>query len=310
GMAAYWVYQHLGNLPPADLDDSDLLARVCAVEDGGALLREVARDTDRQPGHSRWSFCRDLGRTRLIVIDSRAGRFLEPGRREMVDDGEWAWIEEHATGDFEHLLLASSVPFLLPHGLHELERWNEAVCDGAWGALAARAGEWIRQAAVLDHWASFGRSFQRLGGLLERIATGAAGRPPATVTMLSGDVHHSYLARVGFRRGLAARSVVWQVVCSPYRKHLAPRERAIMRLGRSLPARLLGRALGRAAGTATDPIGWRLVERPSYDNQLGTLTLAPDRAGVQVETTVDSDWRDPSLRVAFEHDLLSTEPPD
>ncbi|HEV2771087.1 MAG TPA: alkaline phosphatase D family protein [Solirubrobacteraceae bacterium] len=308
GMAAYWVYQHLGNLPPADLDDSELLARVCAVDDGGAVLREVARDADRQPGHSRWSFCRDLGRTRLIVVDSRAGRVLQPGRREMVDDGEWAWIEEHATGDFEHLLLASSVPFLLPHGLHGLERWNEAVCAGAWGPVAARAGEWIRQAGVLDHWASFGRSFHRLAGLLERIATGATGRPPVSVTMLSGDVHHCYLARVGFRRGLAPRSAVWQVVCSPYRKHLAPRERAIMRFGRSRPARLLGRALARAVGTAPDPIGWRLVEEPSYDNQLGTLTLGPDHAGVAVETTVDSDWREPSLRMAFEHDLLSRGP--
>jgi len=308
GMAAYWVYQHLGNLPPADLDDNGLLARVSAEEDGGPLLREVARDTDRQPGHSRWSFCRDLGRARLIVIDSRAGRVLEPGRREMVDEGEWAWIEEHVGGDVDHLLLASSVPFLLPHGLHELERWNEAVCDGAWGPLAARAGEWIRQAAVLDHWASFGRSFHRLAGLLERSATGAAGRPPVTVTMVSGDVHHSYLARVDLGRGLPAHSPVWQAVCSPYRKRLAPRERAVMRAGRSLPARLLGRALTLAAGLAPDPIGWSLVEEPSYDNQLGTLTLASDGAAVRVETTVDSDWRDPSLRVAFEHDLLEGGP--
>ena len=57
----------------------------------------------------------------------------------MLDQDEWRWIEEHATGDFDHLVLATSLPFLLAPGLHHLEAWNEAVCEGAWGRTG-RAG--------------------------------------------------------------------------------------------------------------------------------------------------------------------------
>jgi len=60
-----------------------------------------------------------------VVIDSRAGRVLDPGGRMMVDGGEWRWIAEQATGDRDHLLLASSVPFVLTPGLHHLEEWIE-----------------------------------------------------------------------------------------------------------------------------------------------------------------------------------------
>ena len=35
-------------------------------------------------GHSRWSFARELGDARLVVIDSRAGREVTPGRRELI----------------------------------------------------------------------------------------------------------------------------------------------------------------------------------------------------------------------------------
>ncbi len=86
---------------------------------------------------TRWSYCRDFGRTRLIMIDSRAGRVLgPPGSRSMLDPHEWEWLEQHAEGDFDHLLIGTSLPFLLAPGLHYLEAWNEAVCNGAWGRAA------------------------------------------------------------------------------------------------------------------------------------------------------------------------------
>jgi hypothetical protein len=63
------------------------------------------------------------------VLDSRAGRVLDDDRREMLS--EWAWVEDCVTGDFDHLLIATTLPLLLSHGLHHLEARNEAVCDGA-----------------------------------------------------------------------------------------------------------------------------------------------------------------------------------
>ena len=65
----------------------------------------------------------------------------------MVDDEEWDWIVEHASGDFNHLMIATSLPVPAPPALHYMEAWNEAICEGAWGKLAARGGEKLRRDA-------------------------------------------------------------------------------------------------------------------------------------------------------------------
>ena len=69
----------------------------------------------------------------MLVVDSRAARVLADGRRDMVDDGEWEWIREHSRGDFDHLVIVSSMPVFMSPGIHYLEAWSEAVCSGAWG---------------------------------------------------------------------------------------------------------------------------------------------------------------------------------
>ena len=122
GFMSYWVYQHVGNLSPDELDADGRLADVQAAGDASKLLREFAVKADREANGTRWSYHRDLGRARLIVMDSRAGRVLkEDGERKMIDDEEWEWIEEHATGDFDHLLVATTIPVLLSPGMHDLE---------------------------------------------------------------------------------------------------------------------------------------------------------------------------------------------
>ena len=73
----------------------------------------------------------------------------------MIDDTEWSWFVDQMSGGYEHLVIGTSLPFLLPKGLHYAEAWNEAVCDGVWGALAARLGEKMRQGIDLEHWAAF-----------------------------------------------------------------------------------------------------------------------------------------------------------
>ena len=144
---SYWLYQHIGNLAPPELAEEPLLAELSAAADGGPRLREFARAIDREPASSRFAFHRDFGRSRLVVIDSRAARVLTEGRRDMVDDEEWQWIAEHARGAFDHLIIASTLPVFMTPGIDGLEAWNEAVCSGAWGRLAARAGEKLRRAA-------------------------------------------------------------------------------------------------------------------------------------------------------------------
>src|SRR3712207_9035275 len=93
--------------------------------------------------HTRYwrDWSSDVCSSDLIVVDARGGRVLERGRRSMVDADEWRWIEEHATGGFDHLLLGTSLPVLLGPGVHHLQAWNEAVCSGAWGERATKRSE-------------------------------------------------------------------------------------------------------------------------------------------------------------------------
>jgi hypothetical protein len=303
---SYWIYQHLGNLSPAELAEDPLLAQLREAEDGWPLLRDFGLRADREPNGTRWSFCRDYGRTRIIAIDCRAGRVLTKDERQLVDDDEWSWIVDRASGDFDHVLLTMSDPYLLPRGMHEVQAWSEAVCDGAWGTRLAPIAERIRRSVDLDHWAAFSSSFRALSELLREIAAGERGAAPASIVALSGDVHNAYLAEVGFRPGSGTKSPVYQAVCSPYRNPLGRRERRAQRFGKSRGGELVGKALARSAGVGPPPIDWRMLDGPFFRNQIGTLELDGRRARVQVEMVGDWDGEGdpPELEPVFNRRLV------
>jgi hypothetical protein len=304
GLMTYWVYQHIGNLAPEVLAEHELYRRVREAGDGDAVLREFASRDREEHEATRWSFCRDLGDSRLLVTDDRTGRVLREDRRSILDDHEWEWISEHAHGGFDHFVIATTDPFLLAPGLHDLEAASEAICAGAWGRTAARLGERVRRALDLDHWAAFRMSFDRMSRLVQELGSGDRGEPPASITFLSGDVHHAYLAEVGFRRGSGVRSAVWQAVCSPFRNALDAHERAMIEFSLTPAGRAIGRGIARAAGVADPGIGWRFREGPLYDNQVATLTLNGRSASVRLEKTVgDPESDERSLELVFDHKL-------
>jgi hypothetical protein len=302
GLMSYWVYQHLGNLSPRELEENPEYREARVAEDSVPVLRRFAKREARVPEGKRWSFCTDIGKVRVVVTDDRTGRVLDHERRSILDDEEWRWVEDHATGDFDHLLVGTTDPFLLGPGLHYVEAWNEAVCEGTWGGAAARLGERMRRALDLDHWAAFQFSFRRLAGLLEEVGSGRRGRPPATIGVLSGDVHHAYVADVAFRRDARVMSHVFQAVCSPFRNALDSHERLGVRIGMSRGGRTIGRALARAAGVDDPEIRWRVVEGPHFDNQVATLTLDGRAASIRVERAVSGADR-PRLERLFERRL-------
>jgi hypothetical protein len=303
GWMTYWIYQHIGNLSPRELERNQVFREVIEADDGTEALRRYAQSSDSRPLGARWSYCRDLGHTRLIVMDSRGGRVLEADRRSIFDDDEWDWVVSHADGDFDHLLLATSDPVLLGQGMHHLEAWSERVCDGAWGRFAAQLGERLRRAFDFDHWAAFAISFDRLTRLLRELGRGERGGPPASIVMLSGDVHHAYLAEVAFPRADGVRSAVWQAVCSPYRNPLDARERRAIRTLISRSAEAFTRLLARAGGAPDPRIRWRFAEGPYFDNQLASIRLDGRRAAVKLEKTVPGEHRERRLEQVFEHRL-------
>jgi hypothetical protein len=302
GFMSYWAFQHLGNLSPEDREEDEIWREVRDADgDTGPIVREFAFRADREIAGARWSYRRDLGRTRLVVMDSRAGRELHPTERAMVDEEEWACIERWTEGDFDHLLLGTSLPAFLGRGLHFLEAWNEAVCAGAWGSLAARAGERLRRGADLEHWAAFGDSLRGLEALLIDVAAGRRGRPPGSIVLLSGDVHHAYLAEAAFDGG--AHAPVYQAVCSPLRNPLDSRERRAIRAGLSPAAALAGRALAKAAGVGPEPLTWTIEEGPWFDNQIATLDLDGRHGIFRIERAVGPPTRPPALECVTERRL-------
>jgi hypothetical protein len=304
GFMSYWIYQHLGNLAPEELAEDETYQSVLDADgDATKLVREFAIRADREEAGTRWSFYRDIGSTRVIMMDSRGGRCLTPHRRSIFDDDEWSWIVEHASGDFDHLVIGTSLPFLLGYGMHYVEAWNEAVCDGAWGALAAAAGEKIRRGLDLEHWSAFRMSFERLTRLLEEVGSGRRGKPPASIVVVSGDVHHAYLAEVAFRRSAGVRSAVYQAVCSPMRNPLSDNERRMIRLGISPAGSAIGRALARAAGVKDPDLRWRFIEGPWFNNQVATLKLRGRAASMRLDKTVAGEGENFELEKVFDHPL-------
>ena len=302
-IVSYWIYQHLGNLSPAELDASEIYARVRGNQQATEVLREWADEIDCDASGTRWSYCRDFGRTRAIFIDSRAGRVLEPDRRAIVDDAQWDWIVDHATGDFDHLLVATTVPFLLSPGFDRIEAWNERLCDGAWGSLVARGSEWLRREVDFDHWAAFQESFAKLRDLLAEVAGGQRGKRPGSVVVLSGDVHHAYLCELGLPGDATGRSPIYQAVCSPYRNPLEEKERRVVRAAFGRVVGSAAAALAALAGAPDPGCSWRLLEGPHFDNQVSTLTLDGTSAGLRLERTDPDESGADALVESFDHRL-------
>jgi hypothetical protein len=302
--ASYWIYQHLGNLSPRELAEDGLFEKVKAADDAGPMLREFAYRTHREPARTRWSFHRDFGNTRLMMLDSRGGRVLKEDRRSMVDADEWRWIEEHATGGFDHLLLGTSVPVLPGPGSHYLQAWLEAVCAGAWGERAAQWGERIRQSQDLEHWGSFHQSFTKLVGLIRAVGAGEKGRPPASIVVLSGDVHHGYLAEATFRDEDVS-CPVYQAVCSPFRNYIPKTKWRLESGGWTKLGKLAGRFLARLVGIGEEEVSWRLTHRePWLENHVATLKLEGRRARLTFQKAVLNGSGRPALETIYERRLV------
>jgi hypothetical protein len=303
GYASYWVYQHLGNLPPEELPRDGLYEEVRAAEDAWPVLREFAYKAHRGPDGARWSYHRDLGNTRLLMIDSRGGRVLREDRRSLVDAEEWAWVSEKATGGFDHLLIGTSLPLLLGPGMHHLQSWDERLCSGAWGERAARRAETFRRSQDLDHWASFHDSFAAMVSLISDVAGGKKGRPPSTVLILSGDVHHGYLAEAELED--APDSRIYQAVCSPLRNALPEKKSFLQANAWTGLAALTARSLARLAGVPREPLSWRMTHDATFfENQIATLELDHRSATITFERATLDASKEPALEKLYRYRLV------
>nr|WP_242614616.1 alkaline phosphatase D family protein [Actinomadura roseirufa] len=289
GIGSYWIYQHLGNMSPEERASDAVYKAVRTASDeggdGGALLDEFAERADREPATTRWSYAHDWGGTRLIVVDSRCSRLLTADRRGMLDDEEFRWLDRQCQGGMDHLLIASSLPYLLPRAIHHAESWNEAVAGGAWGRRGAALGEKIRQAADLEHWAAFERSFREVAADVVAVGRGERGPAPASISFLSGDIHYSYLSRVV---APDTASEITQIVCSPLRNPLVGKFQWANRVACGRFTAGPFRALARLAKVPAPPLRWRMTDGPWFDNAIATVELSGRDCRVRWETPRDA----------------------
>jgi hypothetical protein len=333
---SYWVYQHLGNLSPAELAADETWPKVRDSPDAAAVLADLARRADQRAPGVRWSFRRALGRVRVVALDSRSRRVLDDGPRLIADQAEWDWLAESVSGDWEHVVIASSVPPLLPRGIHALEAWTERLGNGAWGRRGRRFGERLRRDFDLEHWPAFTASFAQLEQLLTSLAGGhrsPRGEPPASVTVISGDIHHSYLAAVdlpadgtdaadaadgtnaadgtGAADGTnaavdalgpahARQSAVYEAVCSPFHQAMPPKMRYAQRLAGTRFSGAAGAAVAALAGARGPGLSWRVTAGPWFVNMIAQLEYDGAAARVRFDRAVADAAGTPTLERAAE----------
>ena len=158
----------------------------------------------------------------------------------------------------------------------------------------ARLGEKLRQGADLEHWAAFPESFTRLVTRLGEVAAGKHGAAPSTVLILSGDVHHSYVAPVHLPgRPLAERpgSAAGDRHAPRSSRSPAPRcatpSRARSSGPSGWPTRARPAGSARCCAAACDwprpPVDWQLSTGPLYGNGVGSLRISGDTMVVRLE---------------------------
>jgi hypothetical protein len=183
-------------------------------------------------------------------------------------------------GVVEHVVIGTSLPWLLPHAIGELQTVNEvAAARPGW---RGRVGEGIRRAADLEHWPAFRESFDRLTRMIERAAAGGA----ATVSVLSGDVHHSYAARVTLPSAPAA--AVHQLTCSPVHNRVPWFVKPGFRLGWSGAMRRWSERWSHRLGAPDKPVDWEKVAGPLFGNTIATLSVDGRDAEVVFEQPVSA----------------------
>ena len=134
--------------------------------------------------------------------------------------------------------------------------------------------------------------------MVVEVARGQRGRPPGTITFLSGDVHNSYVTEIDRDELGAGASRIVQAVCSPIRNPL-PRG---VRIGQALLARGLNRPLqflvARTDKVPSAPYNWRVTEGPWFDNNLATLQVRGRGLVIRWDSGLvrDEAYDEPELR--------------
>ena len=201
GLASYWVYQHLGNLSPAERAADEIWQRSSRTPVPGSRTSATpsmpsptgstgnpaptVSATTATSATSVWSSSTPV----VLAISPR-----RPVRSSTRPSGS-GWTSSCRAGS-DTCSWRPRFPFCCPSVCITSRRGTRRSRRVHGGGFAARIGERLRQMVDLEHWAAWQNSFQSLARILTEIADGGRGTAPETLLILSGDVHFSYIAEV------------------------------------------------------------------------------------------------------------------
>jgi hypothetical protein len=179
--------------------------------------------------------------------------------------------------------------------LFEVPEINERNADRP--GLRGRLAEKTRRAVDFEHWPAFHKSFVRLAEMIARVASHPNG--PTTVSVLSGDVHHSYAARAEWPVDSAQSpgAMVHQLVCSPVHNYVPLLLKPAFKLSWSRPAATLARWWARRHGVPALPLSWANTCGPLFGNTIATIQVDGRSAEVLFEQPRGPDALDEVGRV-------------
>jgi hypothetical protein len=121
--------------------------------------------------------------------------------------------------------------------------------------------------------------------LFARIGRGEHGAPPpATICVLSGDVHHAYVAEAAYPKPTASR--IYQITCSPFNNTIPRAMRIVFHVGWSKTVEVVMKGISRLSGVPSLPIHWYHPTGPHFGNELAMMTFEGRAARVVLERSV------------------------
>ena len=111
-----------------------------------------------------------------------------------------------------------------------------------------------------------------LRGFFARIARGEAdASPPATICVLSGDVHHTYISEATWPEPFATR--VYQITCSPLHNGIPLPMRLVFKVAWSRYAQRVTHLISRFGRVPPASIDWQTTAGPYFGNHLAMLRI-------------------------------------
>ena len=227
---SYWIYQHLGNLSPPELAEETIVPRCRGTTTRARVCAESRTSGTASRAACRWAYYRDFGNSRLLVDRLACGA---RARRRPTGDGRRGGVgldRRALARRLRPLVIASTLPVFMPHGIHHLEAWNEAICAGAGVGWRSDSGSDSDVPSTSSTGRPFSARFGRLVAHLLWLWSASIAEPPRSITILSAAMSTRRTSRTSTLGG--SRSRARQVVCSPFRHPLPTARAACLQSGR------------------------------------------------------------------------------